>query len=419
MQSSELTEREQLRRGDLGSRIADGRRVAGLTQRQLAERLRVTLDRIARLEDGRADALPLLARIAEALGKSPEWFGVAASELAGEALAPRASEQPHEAERMRPRIAELEEELAQRASTGTRIGVLETKLRATEEQLLERDRRIAELSAQLDLIAQGHEAYTSAGNGADAREPRVAALTAPAERDARQTYGDTPRLPQVGAWDPLHELRDDHGNRNAPEDEEHELRPAAAAQLLPVAVRASRHRRSPLRAVMAVLGAVAALILLGVLAFALLHRADARLPRNAAPSPTLSAAEPRVKGTRNLPQAPVARKAAVPARPGRTRTVHATLPPAKTAVLVLNGNRVAGAAAREALLVKRLGYRVSGVTNARRQDYARSIVMYRHGLRTEALKLARKLRVPVVSPLQGLGLSNLGRTKLVIILGRR
>lgn len=84
----------------------------------------------------------------------------------------------------------------------------------------------------------------------------------------------------------------------------------------------------------------------------------------------------------------------------------------------LNGNGVTGAAAREGGLVRQAGYPVTRVTNALRQDYPASFVMYRAGLRAEALKLARALGVKSISLAAGLKPSELGPAKLVIVTGR-
>jgi hypothetical protein len=95
----------------------------------------------------------------------------------------------------------------------------------------------------------------------------------------------------------------------------------------------------------------------------------------------------------------------------------AKLAPAQTPVMVLNGNGRAGAAASSATEVRRLGYKLGTVGNAQRQDYPVSLVMYRPGLRSEALKFAKKVHVRTVGPLDGIKLHTLGRAKLVYIVG--
>jgi LytR cell envelope-related transcriptional attenuator len=90
---------------------------------------------------------------------------------------------------------------------------------------------------------------------------------------------------------------------------------------------------------------------------------------------------------------------------------------AQTSILVLNGNGRAGAAAAEAARVRRLGYTVRGASNAPHVGYVRSIVMFRPGLRAEALRLARDLHVRIVSPLDGLRPAQLHGAKLAYVLG--
>jgi hypothetical protein len=85
--------------------------------------------------------------------------------------------------------------------------------------------------------------------------------------------------------------------------------------------------------------------------------------------------------------------------------------------MVLNGNGHAGAAAAGASSVRRLGYKLGVVGNAKRMDYPVSLVMYRPGLRPEALKFAKKMHVRNVGPLDGVPLRKLGRAKLVYIVG--
>ena len=89
----------------------------------------------------------------------------------------------------------------------------------------------------------------------------------------------------------------------------------------------------------------------------------------------------------------------------------------ETSVLVLNGNGVAGAAASAGELVRARGYIVTGVGNAARSDYRRSVVMYRPGYASEAARFARDLRVKRVSPLDGLRKKDLMGAHLAIVLG--
>jgi LytR cell envelope-related transcriptional attenuator len=90
---------------------------------------------------------------------------------------------------------------------------------------------------------------------------------------------------------------------------------------------------------------------------------------------------------------------------------------AHTHVLVLNGNGRSGAAAQQALSLEVLGYPRALTGNAKRLDYAASIVMYRPGYRPEAVRLARDAGIKVVSPLDGLRAADLKGSQLALILG--
>jgi len=100
------------------------------------------------------------------------------------------------------------------------------------------------------------------------------------------------------------------------------------------------------------------------------------------------------------------------------------VPPAKhtrshTGVFVLNGNGRNGAASAEAAKLSGLGYRVPGKGNAKRTDYATSVVMYRRGWEAEGRRLASDLHVKIVGPLDGMSASALHGAPLVIVLGAR
>jgi len=86
-------------------------------------------------------------------------------------------------------------------------------------------------------------------------------------------------------------------------------------------------------------------------------------------------------------------------------------------IMVLNGNGQAGAAGAEASRLTHLGYKVAGAANARRQDYASSVVMYRPGFRAEGMRLAKDLGVKVVGPLDGIPASTIHGGELVVIVG--
>jgi hypothetical protein len=60
---------------------------------------------------------------------------------------------------------------------------------------------------------------------------------------------------------------------------------------------------------------------------------------------------------------------------------------------------------------------IAGTGNARRQDYAATVVMYKPGFRAEGLRLARDLKAKVVGPLDGLKPSALMGGQLAVVLG--
>ena len=107
----------------------------------------------------------------------------------------------------------------------------------------------------------------------------------------------------------------------------------------------------------------------------------------------------------------------------KTVTHHRAVPPpvlrprAQTDVLVLNGNGRNGAAHAEASKLQSIGYHVAGAVDAKRHDYATTLVMYVPGYRPEALRLARDLHVHVVGPLDGMKPSALLGGKLAVVLG--
>ena len=112
-------------------------------------------------------------------------------------------------------------------------------------------------------------------------------------------------------------------------------------------------------------------------------------------------------------------KTATPAAPRRT-TASAAVPKLgreQTSVIVFNGNGHSGAAANGAARVHALGYVVAGTGNARRQDYATTVIMYKPGYRPEAMRLARDLHVKVVGPLDGMKPAALQGGQLAMIIG--
>ena len=117
--------------------------------------------------------------------------------------------------------------------------------------------------------------------------------------------------------------------------------------------------------------------------------------------------------------APAAKPAPKPA-PVAKKVVHHVAPPlarSKTAVAVLNGNGKDGAAAAAAARLHSLGYRIASTGNARRQDYATTVVLYRPGFGSAASRLAHDLGVKVVGPLDGKAPAALHGGQLAVILG--
>ncbi|HTR32613.1 MAG TPA: LytR C-terminal domain-containing protein [Gaiellaceae bacterium] len=95
----------------------------------------------------------------------------------------------------------------------------------------------------------------------------------------------------------------------------------------------------------------------------------------------------------------------------------AKLPRARTGVFVFNGNGVSGAASTEAARLQHLGYRIPGTGNAKREDYATTVVMYRRGFTGEGLRLARDLHVSAIGPLDGVAPSALHGAQLAVVVG--
>jgi hypothetical protein len=89
----------------------------------------------------------------------------------------------------------------------------------------------------------------------------------------------------------------------------------------------------------------------------------------------------------------------------------------ETGVFVFNGNGRSGAASSEASKLSNLNYLVPGTGNAKRQDYATTVVMYRKGFQAEGARLARDMHVKIVGPLDGLKPSALRGAQLAIVLG--
>lgn len=107
---------------------------------------------------------------------------------------------------------------------------------------------------------------------------------------------------------------------------------------------------------------------------------------------------------------------AAPTKKPKIGSSVARLARSDTAVMVLNGNGVSGAAHQAASRVRARGYSIGEVGNANRTDYMRSVVMYRPGFRGEALRLARDLRIRIVGPLDGLKVRDLMGAHLAIVV---
>jgi hypothetical protein len=116
---------------------------------------------------------------------------------------------------------------------------------------------------------------------------------------------------------------------------------------------------------------------------------------------------------------PPAKKPIVAARRAARHVAAPRLLRSETRVLVLNGNGHAGAASAAAARLSAIGYRIGGKANAKRQDYATTVVMYRKGYTGDGHRLARDLHVKVVGPLDGLSTSTLRGSQLVVVLGAR
>jgi LytR cell envelope-related transcriptional attenuator len=91
----------------------------------------------------------------------------------------------------------------------------------------------------------------------------------------------------------------------------------------------------------------------------------------------------------------------------------------ETGVFVLNGNGRNGAASGEAAKLGNLGYTVRATGNAKRQDYATTVVMYRRGYHAEGVRLAHDVHAKVVGPLDGMKPSELHGAQLAVVLGAR
>jgi hypothetical protein len=92
-------------------------------------------------------------------------------------------------------------------------------------------------------------------------------------------------------------------------------------------------------------------------------------------------------------------------------------PRSRISVLVLNGNGVAHAAGTAATALLARGYRHAIPSDAPSLDYARSLVLFRHGWQREAERLGRDSRIATVVPLDGRVAPAYAHVPLVLILG--
>lgn len=163
---------------------------------------------------------------------------------------------------------------------------------------------------------------------------------------------------------------------------------------------ATLHPVFPWRTAAVVLGAVAAVELLALLALGAVHLAPS--------AHHATARAPHVAAVRRVAAAHV---------PHLTFAPHPLRARSQVSVLVLNGNGVQGAAAAEAARLHALGYRFAGARNASRHDYAQSMVMYVPGWAAEARRLARDAGVRLVAPVDGTTPARLRGSPVVLILG--
>jgi hypothetical protein len=115
-------------------------------------------------------------------------------------------------------------------------------------------------------------------------------------------------------------------------------------------------------------------------------------------------------------QQPATEETTKAAKPEKTAPV-AELPRSQTAVIVLNGNGLSGAAAIASENVRQFDYIITGTGNAPRTDFQRSVVMFRPGYQGEAIRLGKDLKVKRVIPLDGITKRDLQGAHLAFIIG--
>jgi len=107
---------------------------------------------------------------------------------------------------------------------------------------------------------------------------------------------------------------------------------------------------------------------------------------------------------------PTVPKAVPPGKPRLTREA--------TNVLVLNGSGVSGAAGVAADRLQARGYQITSVGNAQKQSTTtRTLVMFKHGYRAEAARLARDAHTSIVAPLDGMRPGTLMGAQVVLVVG--
>ena len=106
-----------------------------------------------------------------------------------------------------------------------------------------------------------------------------------------------------------------------------------------------------------------------------------------------------------------------PAESAKKKQEPKVLPRGKTSVVVLNGNGIPGAAAVSADTAHSLHYVITATGNAPSTGFARSMVMFRPGLKTAAQRLAKDMGVKAVTPLDGITKGDLQGAQLALIIG--
>jgi len=111
--------------------------------------------------------------------------------------------------------------------------------------------------------------------------------------------------------------------------------------------------------------------------------------------------------------------AQLPAIPKETPPGAPKLSRRQTDVLVLNGSGSAGAAGTAAERLRARGYQITSVGNAKVQSSTtRTLVMYSHGYRAEAARLAHDAHARIVAPLDGMRRGALMGAQVVLVVGQ-